>query len=98
MKIAGYQGEGLFDSAAVRLLYQASAGTPRLINLMAHKALLVAYGKGLNRIDKRIMQAVVADTQGLDSGTRSATANYAYEIGAVVLLAAVTLLVLRLLQ
>jgi MSHA biogenesis protein MshM len=97
LRVAGYQGDPLFDAAAVRQLYKASNGVPRLINLMAHKALMAAYGKGLHRVDRRIMLAAIADTKGAESLPKSGFSESVFEIGAVVLLAFITLLLLRLL-
>ncbi|HEY5674993.1 MAG TPA: AAA family ATPase [Malonomonas sp.] len=98
LKVAGYQGGALFDAAAVKLLYKASSGVPRLINLLAHKALLAAYGKGLSRVDQRVMQAAITDTKVTESLAWTGSADFVFEIGAVVLLAAMTLLLLRFLS
>lgn len=46
LRVAGYRGDGLFSPAALRALYRASGGTPRLINVLAHKALLSVFGEG----------------------------------------------------
>jgi MSHA biogenesis protein MshM len=59
---AGYAGPMLFSGAAVALLHKASGGVPRLINVMAHKALLAAYGEGSNRVKRRHMERAIADT------------------------------------
>jgi MSHA biogenesis protein MshM len=59
---AGYAGPTLFSSAAVALLYRASGGVPRLINVIAHKALLAAYGEGSSRVKRRHVVRAVADT------------------------------------
>ncbi len=98
LKVAGYLGAALFDTAAVRLLYKASHGVPRLINLLAHKALLAAYGKGLHRINRRLMQAAISDTRRAEFLPAAGAAEYVFELGAVALLAAITLLLLRFLS
>jgi len=41
---------GIFDARALGLLYDHSGGVPRLINILAHRALLVAYTKGLRSV------------------------------------------------
>ncbi|MBN2644964.1 MAG: AAA family ATPase [Desulfuromonadaceae bacterium] len=68
--LAGYRGAPLFSTRAERQLFKASKGIPRLINILAHKALLAAYGRGLNRIGVRQVQAAIADTEGLSSPPR----------------------------
>ena len=40
---AGFRGVDLFEPDAVRRVYQASRGIPRVINLLCHKALCAAY-------------------------------------------------------
>lgn len=68
MQVAGYRGESAFMPAAARLIYRYSGGTPRLINIIAHKALLAAYGAGRQRIDAAIVRRAAADTQGARPG------------------------------
>lgn len=62
LAIAGYVGDKLFAPRALRLLYQASGGVPRLVNILAHKALLLTYGQGGALVEARHVQAAVADT------------------------------------
>lgn len=59
---AGYRGASMFSSTAVTLLYKASAGVPRLINVIAHKALLAAYGQGAERVNRKHMVRAIMDT------------------------------------
>ena len=51
-----------FSPDAIRFLYGASAGVPRVVNVIAHKALMLAYGKGLQRAGRREMQQAAQDT------------------------------------
>jgi general secretion pathway protein A len=46
LRIAGGDDE-LFDERALDLVYQQSGGIPRLVNILAHRSLLVGYTKGL---------------------------------------------------
>jgi len=62
LRIAGYEGEGIFTHAAIRLLHRFSGGTPRLVNILAHKALMLAYGEGSREIGPSLVKAAVADT------------------------------------
>ena len=41
---------GIFDAKALAAIYDHSGGVPRLINILAHRALLVAYTKGLHAV------------------------------------------------
>jgi MSHA biogenesis protein MshM len=45
-RVAGYRGNGLFDATAVRRLHKASRGIPRVLNILAHKSLMAAFGTG----------------------------------------------------
>jgi MSHA biogenesis protein MshM len=66
LTLAGYNGPALFTTKAVSLLCQAAAGTPRLINILAHKALMVAYGKGERQIIPAHIKMAVEDTEGVE--------------------------------
>ncbi len=60
--VAGYNGAPVLGPAARRALYKASRGVPRLVNILAHKALLLVYGEGGERIEKRHVRAATLDT------------------------------------
>ncbi len=60
---AGYQGGNLFQPDAMRSLYRSSRGIPRLINILSHKAMMVAYGRGDKTVGKEHMQLAVKDTE-----------------------------------
>lgn len=62
LQCAGYQGPPLFSRRAVALLYRASGGVPRLINILAHKAMLTAYGQGREQVSWRHAARAVVDT------------------------------------
>jgi MSHA biogenesis protein MshM len=65
LAIAGHLGGRMFTSAALALLYLKSKGTPRLINILSHKALLTSYGKGKHQVGLKEMYAAVCDTQSV---------------------------------
>jgi len=50
LRVAGYRGNRLFTRPATRLVHRFSSGVPRLINIMAHKAMLLAYGEGVQQV------------------------------------------------
>ncbi len=55
--------DALFTRAAVRGIARASAGVPRLVNILCDKALLAAYGRGKPRAGWLEVRRAVADTQ-----------------------------------
>ncbi|QUN05586.1 AAA family ATPase [Shewanella yunxiaonensis] len=63
LAVSGYQGRPLFSPRAQKLLAQASRGIPRLINVLAHKALLLSYGAGLEQVSDKHLRAAIADTE-----------------------------------
>lgn len=59
---AGAQTAALFSSAAARKIYAASRGTPRLINMLCHKALLAAFGRGETTVRASHAKRAIADS------------------------------------
>lgn len=64
MATAGYDGPALFRPGAIDALEQASGGIPRLVNILAHKALMLAYGRGDGRVRAADVRMAAADTDG----------------------------------
>ncbi len=64
LRVAGYRGDGLFSPAALRALHRASGGTPRLINILAHKSLLSVFGEGRQMAKMRHVRLARKDTEG----------------------------------
>jgi len=62
MQIAGHNGPSPFSVRAVRKIFRHSGGSPRLVNILAHKALLAAYGKGAPGVAAKEVERAVADT------------------------------------
>jgi len=63
-RVAGHQGNTLFNDKALEWLYRGSRGIPRLINILAHKSMLAAYGEGKGRVDKVHVRRAIDDTEG----------------------------------
>ena len=64
LRIAGYRGDRLFTASALRALHRASNGTPRLINILAHKALMLVFGEGRQTVKLRHVRQARQDTEG----------------------------------
>jgi len=62
LAIAGYSGDRVFAPAAVRKIYRASRGVPRLINILANKAMMLAYGEGTRKVTAGHARAATVDT------------------------------------
>ncbi|WP_447778630.1 ExeA family protein [Aeromonas veronii] len=62
LQVSGYRGAPLFAGRAMRLLWRASRGIPRLINILAQKCLMLAYGQGVRQIDSHLVRLAIRDT------------------------------------
>jgi general secretion pathway protein A len=58
----------LFAPEAIELLYQASSGIPRTINLLCDSALVYGFADELNVIDKHIVEQVLQDKGDIGLG------------------------------
>jgi MSHA biogenesis protein MshM len=55
----------VFTPQAAEAIAKASGGVPRLINVLAHKCLMLAYGEGEHEIGLAHVTLAIADTSGL---------------------------------
>ena len=62
LRKAGLTGVPLFDRHALAALHDASRGVPRLVNILAHKAMLLVYGEGGHQVKRRHVNAAAEDT------------------------------------
>jgi MSHA biogenesis protein MshM len=65
LRKAGYDGPPMFSRGALKLLYRASGGIPRLVNILSHKSLMLAFGKGQRQITRALALAAIRDTEGV---------------------------------
>ena len=63
LAVAGYRGPRLFPHKAVKRIYRASQGIPRLVNILAHKSLMAAFGEGAHVATERHVRMAVVDTE-----------------------------------
>ncbi|QBE66657.1 ExeA family protein [Pseudoduganella lutea] len=64
LRVAGFTGARLFSARAVRRMFRATGGIPRLVNIVAHKALMLAYGEGRHMVEQRHVALAAGDTIG----------------------------------
>jgi MSHA biogenesis protein MshM len=88
--VAGFRGETLFHPSAVHAMQRVTGGTPRLVNIIAHKALLLAFGEGRQQVQTRHVRAAAADTPEARGGL-----SWGWGVLVVVLLLAVAWTVLQ---
>lgn len=60
--VAGFTGDTLFGKGAVAKLQRITKGTPRLVNIVANKALMLAFGEGRQQVTAKHITDAAADT------------------------------------
>lgn len=65
--VAGYNGAMLFDDNALEEMYRSSRGIPRLINILANKSLMLAYGRGARSVNVECVRSAARDTEDAQS-------------------------------
>lgn len=70
LHIAGFSGSHLFSHAALRRLHAASGGIPRLVNILAHKSLMAAYGEGRQQVRAAHVRMAAQDTVSVKKASR----------------------------
>ena len=64
---AGYFGPRLFSDSAISCLFAKTRGVPRLINLLCHKSMMVAYASGEFYVSEKSIQVAATDGAQIDS-------------------------------
>jgi len=67
LQIAGYKGAALFSPSLTAKLARASKGIPRLVNVLCHKMMMLAYGQGHFEITKHHLNTAIKDTEDTKS-------------------------------
>ena len=91
MKVAGAQ-RNPFTRSALRALYQRSCGVPRLINIIADRALAGAYAKEAGRVNARLVHAAASEVQPSEHRVRSNPWRGLAATAAALLLVVITLM------
>jgi len=68
LQVAGYRGAELFPVRICQKIARVSQGVPRLVNILCHKMLMVAYGQGHYEMTVKILHAAVKDTESIVQG------------------------------
>jgi len=64
LTIAGCENQTIFSKVVLSLLYDYSGGIPRLINLIADRALLGAYASESKQVNKQMLQQAKLEVMG----------------------------------
>jgi MSHA biogenesis protein MshM len=68
---SGYNGQPLFSEKAIKQLYHYTSGVPRMINVLAHKALLAAFSEQQNCVAPKHINVAYKDNIETAQRTRS---------------------------
>ncbi|KMT66034.1 ExeA family protein [Catenovulum maritimum] len=70
MTVAGYQGMPVFPEKICQLLYKATQGTPRLLNVLAHKCLMLAFSESNKEVTLDNAKSAISDTESTASQSK----------------------------
>ncbi|MDP3705325.1 MAG: AAA family ATPase [Legionellaceae bacterium] len=59
-----------FSPSAINLLYKKTKGIPRLINIVCHKSLMLAYSLDERHVSRAIVLKAILDTESITKGSR----------------------------
>lgn len=65
IRTAGYKGNGLFTRRIAKRIARVSGGIPRLVNILCHKVLMLAYGQGKYEINSKDLSLAIKDTEAI---------------------------------
>lgn len=63
LRVAGYSEVRLFTSMAIFVLWFASTGVPRMLNILANKAMMLSFGEGSHTVNLRHVIVAIRDTE-----------------------------------
>lgn len=84
LKVAGWKGGSLFNSKALQTIYRLTGGTPRLINILCDRALLVAYSLDINEINARVIKQAQAELHQVETNEQP-TSRYHLPLALLIL-------------
>ena len=70
LAVAGYKGGRMFSPSALWLMRSKTQGVPRVVNILAHKALMAAFGKGRRMVQFGDVIAASEDTGSTRGGLK----------------------------
>jgi MSHA biogenesis protein MshM len=65
LQVAGHNSGHLFSRTLAKKVAKVSGGIPRLINIICHKMLMLAYGEGRYQLTNKHLSRAIEDTEGM---------------------------------
>jgi len=69
LQVAGHNSAPLFSRALAKKVAKVSGGIPRLVNIICHKMLMLAYGEGRYQLTNKHLSRAIEDTEGMRDKT-----------------------------
>jgi MSHA biogenesis protein MshM len=66
LSVAGYRGANLFPNRVCKKIAMVSQGVPRIVNVLCHKILMLAYGQGHYNITSNLLSLAAKDTESVN--------------------------------
>jgi len=70
LQVAGYKGAELFPASICKRIAGVSQGVPRLVNILCHKMLMLAYGQGHYKMTAKLLKSAVQDTESIATSSK----------------------------
>ncbi|WNC72897.1 AAA family ATPase [Thalassotalea psychrophila] len=70
LRVAGYKGQSLFSESLYKHIAKVSCGTPRLVNVLCHKILMLCYGQGKYVASAKDVALAIKDTESVQESRR----------------------------
>lgn len=70
LQVAGYKGAELFPTRISQNIARVSKGIPRLVNILCHKMLMLAYGQGHYTMTITLLNTAVQDTESIQNNSQ----------------------------
>jgi MSHA biogenesis protein MshM len=71
LHVAGYKGAELFPVKICQGIAHVSRGVPRVVNILCHKMLMLAYGQGHYKMTMKLLKAAVKDTESIEPDSKT---------------------------
>lgn len=89
MRVAGHADGAIFEPGVCDYLQMASQGTPRLVNILCHKALMLAFGEGSKTVSLAHIKLAAKDTEAAFAVPRARWLSWLLPATAVVVTVAI---------
>lgn len=87
MRVAGFSENDLFSEKVSQVIFKASKGIPRIINVLAHKCLLLCFGENRRTITLDHVNLAVNDTESVSADEAVITTRQWLLVTAVIVIA-----------